>query len=173
MSRILSLCIAAVCMSAVSVAASPMDDRIAQAQQCGMQNDYVCSFDILIDLAENDDMPIADNSNGMEFISGAMLESSLIRAADRWSDAETRLAADRYLAVVSEAHPDLGIFYATGHTLRAMSCGEIGDVDCRQESLNYLCANQSRLIAPRSGHPGFQDFTNRLLRLMQECQGSS
>jgi hypothetical protein len=163
-----------VLLASTSIAfAAPMDDKIAEAQQCGMQQDYECSFGILIDLAESENMLLADNAVGVEFLTGAMLESSLISAANDWSAAETRLAAERYLAVVTKAHPDLGIFYATGHALRAISCGELGAVACRKDSVSYLCTNMGRLNTPMRGHRAYQDFTNQVMQLMQECEGSS
>ncbi len=153
--------------------ASPMDDGVAAAQKCAVAGDYKCAFGVLIDLAANEGMPLADNEIGVEYLTGAMLESSLIHASDDWSASSTREAAERYLDVVREKHPDLNIFYATGHTLRAISCGELGEVNCRSESVTFLCDNKSRLVAPMGGHPSHQDFGNRKIRLMMEECGEA
>ncbi len=160
-------------LSSSLVLASPWDERIAEAQQCGQAGDHSCAFDTLIELADNEGMPLADNRVGAEFLTGSMLEASLILASADWPASKSRDSAERFLRVVTREHPNLSIFYGTGHIVRALSCDQLVDRECFTESVSFLCENMGRLTAPMGGHPAFGEFNSQMFGLLeQNCGGS-
>ena len=150
--------------------AESADAMKAAAYECAAAGDHQCAFDRYATILETGSVSVEEG--GYLTILGGHIEGSLIQSFGLLPAEDTREQSERIVAYLDRNSPETPFVYATALIVRALSCSEIGDVACYNESRGIFCERMNQLAMPLSAGKLREMFMPSLMKVAETCSES-